>query len=127
MRVFAYLRVSTKEQLDQGGFDRQHATIKTFCDARGFEIARTFKDQQSGGTEFENRSGLQELLALAGNDSAVGVSVVVVEDSTRIARDLVVQELFLAECRRRGIKVYIAGSGEEIANDGGDPGRVLIR
>ena len=35
MKVFAYLRVSTKEQLDGGGFERQLETIKVLCAARG--------------------------------------------------------------------------------------------
>jgi len=127
MKVFVYLRVSTKEQLDGGGFDRQHAAAKALCASRGWTISRVFKDQQSGGTEFENRAGLHEILSLAGEKNALGIDTVVVEDATRIARDLMVQEIFLAECRKRGIKIYAADSGNELVMDGGDPGRVMIR
>jgi DNA invertase Pin-like site-specific DNA recombinase len=127
MRVFAYLRVSTKEQLDGGGFERQSESIKGYCAHLGWMIARTFKDQQSGGTEFDGRSGLHEILSLAGECSALGVDIVVVENASRIARDLMVQEIFLAECRKKGIKVFAADSGEELVLAGADPTRKLIR
>lgn len=127
MKVFAYLRVSTKEQLDGGGFERQEQTIRTLCAARGWTVARLFKDQQSGGTEFEHRSGLHELLSLAGECNALGIDTVVVENATRVARDLMVQEIFLTECRKKGIKIVAADCGEELVMAGADPTRVLIR
>jgi len=127
MKVFAYLRVSTKEQLDGGGFDRQLDTITTLTGARGWPIARVFKDQQSGGTEFDGRAGLQEILSLAGECNALGIDTVVVENASRIARDLIVQELFLTECRKKGIKVYAADTGEELVMADADPSRVLMR
>ncbi len=127
MKVFAYLRVSTKEQLDGGGFERQQNTIKGYCAHLGWTIARTFKDQQSGGTEFDDRGGLHEILALAGGLNAMGIDTVVVENASRIARDLMVQEIFLAECRKRLIKVFSADCGEELVLAGADPTRKLIR
>jgi len=127
MKVFAYLRVSTREQIDGGGFDRQLATILSFTEHRGWDVARTFRDQQSGGTEFDNRGGLRELLSLAGRDSALGVDTIIVENATRIARDLMVQEIFLAECRKLGVKVFAADCGEELVLANADPTRVLIR
>jgi DNA invertase Pin-like site-specific DNA recombinase len=127
MKVFAYLRVSTSAQLDGGGFERQLDTIKVLCAARGWTIARTFRDQQSGCTEFDDRSGLHEILSLAGEGSALGIDTVIVENASRVARDLMVQEIFLCECRKRGIKVYAADCGEELVMDGADPSRVMIR
>jgi DNA invertase Pin-like site-specific DNA recombinase len=127
MKVFAYLRVSTREQIEGGGYDRQLGTIDRFTSVRDWVISRTFKDQQSGGTEFEGRDGLHELLSLAGANTALGIDTIVVENASRIARDLIVQELFLAECRRRGIKVFTADNGEEIVMANADPSRVLMR
>jgi len=39
------------------------------------------------------------------------------------------QEFLLAECRKRGLKVYSADQGQliDMAENGGDPTRVLIR
>lgn len=127
MKVFVYLRVSTKEQLDGGGFERQLDTAKTMCVANGWTVARIFRDQQSGGNEFEHRAGLQEILSLAGECNALGIDTVVVENASRIARDLMVQEIFLSECRKRGIKVYAADCREELVMAGQDPTRVLVR
>jgi len=127
MKVFAYLRVSTVVQLDGGGFERQLDTIKALCAAKGWTIARVFRDQQSGGSEFESRSGLHEILALAGECNALGIDTVVVENATRVARDLMVQEIFLTECRKKGIKIIAADCGEELVMAGADPTRILIR
>jgi len=127
VRVFAYLRVSTAVQLDGGGFERQLDAVKSLCAAKGWTIARVFRDQQSGGTEFEHRAGLHEILALAGECNALGIDTVIVENASRLARDLMVQEIFLCECRKKGIKVYAADCGEELVMANADPGRVMIR
>jgi DNA invertase Pin-like site-specific DNA recombinase len=127
MKVFAYLRVSGEVQADKGGFDRQSTAILSFCATREWNIVRIFKDQQSGGDEFADRAALHEVLDLAGPGSCLGVEAVIVERADRIARDLMVQEIFLRECRKKGIKVYAADSGEELVLDGADPTRVLIR
>jgi DNA invertase Pin-like site-specific DNA recombinase len=57
------------------------------------------------------------------------VEAIVVERLDRLARDLMVSELLLAECRKRGLKVFSADQGAliDMASDGGDPTRVLIR
>jgi len=127
MKVFAYLRVSTKEQLSGGGHDRQLEKIQGFVKEKGWVLLRTLKDQQSGSDEFADRAALHELLSLAGVNAAHGVRAIVVERADRIARDLMVQEIFLRECRNKGIFVYAADSGEELVLDGADPTRVLIR
>lgn len=57
----------------------------------------------------------------------LGVDTIVVERVDRLGRDLIVSELFFAECKRRGIQVFSADSGEELVNAEGDPTRVLIR
>jgi DNA invertase Pin-like site-specific DNA recombinase len=127
MKVFAYLRVSGEVQTDKGGFERQLDTIYKFCEAKGFLAVRRFHDQQSGADEFADRRALHEVLALAGSGSATGIDTIVIERADRIARDLMVQEIFLRECHKKGIKVYAADSGEELVLAGADPTRVLIR
>ncbi len=124
-RVFAYLRVSTAEQLDKGGHKRQIEEIQRFCTTKGFVVVRDFGDQQSGGDKFEARKKLQECLDLCTN--ATNVMTIVVERADRIARDMIEQEVFLRECEKRGVLVYSADSGEELVMADSDPTRKLIR
>lgn len=125
IRVFAYLRVSTAQQLDGDGFDRQLAACQRFVDSKGWSIARSFKEQQSGADDTMDRPKLVEAMSLCGGEA--GYDIIVVERVDRIARDLIVAELFFRECKEKGIKIYSADSGEELVNADGDPTRKLIR
>lgn len=63
-----------------------------------------------------------------GKECAEATPVIVVERMDRLARDLMVQELLLAECRKRRIKVYAADQGLiDLAAEDSDPTRKLIR
>lgn len=124
-RVFAYLRVSTAEQLDNGGLARQRQVVSIFCEQKGWSVLRTFEDQQSGGAKFESRRKLQECLDLCSN--ATGVNIIVVERADRIARDMIEQEVFLRECAKRKVLVYVAETGEELVGADASPDRKLIR
>lgn len=124
-RVFAYLRVSTFEQKDKGGYARQKETVDNFCREQGYHIMRTFGDQQSGATAFENRVQLQECLDLC--TQATGVNIIVVERVDRIARDMIEQEVFLRECAKRKVLVFVAETGEEMVQADSTPDRKLIR
>jgi len=124
-RVFAYIRVSTTEQLDKGGYERQLQSVTKFCEQKGWTIFRVFEDQQSGGAAFESRRKLQECLDLCNN--VTGVTAIVVERADRIARDMIEQEIFFRECAKRKVLVYSADSGEELVEADADPTRKLIR
>lgn len=122
-RIFAYLRVSTAEQLKGGGHERQLETIAKFCDGKDWSIARVFKDQQSGADPVGDRKMLMEMVELAPSFGAV----IVVERIDRVARELMHQEIFLAQCKAKGVLVYAADSGEELVMAEADPTRILIR
>lgn len=125
-RVFAYLRVSGATQIDGGGFERQANTVKAFCDSKGFIVARTFKEQQSGADEYLDRKVMADMVDLC-SQHGHGVCIIVVENATRIARDIMIQELFLRDCLRKKIQVFSAEGGEELTNPSNDPTRTLIR
>lgn len=124
-RVFVYARVSSNEQLSGGGFDRQFEACEEFANSKGWFIARNFREQESGSVEAPNRPLLSEAISLCGG--AMDIDTIIVERADRIARDLIVSELFFRECRAKGIKVYAADCGEELVNAEGDPTRKLIR
>jgi DNA invertase Pin-like site-specific DNA recombinase len=123
-KVLGYYRVSTANQLDGDGFDRQSATVKAFCETKGWGILRDFNEQQSGSVDSKERPKLLEAIELCGPSTT---DIIVVERVDRIGRDLVVCELFFRECKKRGIRVFAADSGEELVNSEGDPTRKLIR
>jgi DNA invertase Pin-like site-specific DNA recombinase len=122
-RVLAYLRVSTAAQTDGDGFPRQKEACKVFAEGRGWNVARYFEEQQSGSDQLFDRPKMQELLALCGEQ----YDTIIVERVDRIARDIVIAELFFRECKARGVQVFSADSGEELVNATGDPTRTLIR
>lgn len=124
-RVLAYLRVSTASQTDGDGFPRQEAECRKFAESKGWFVARALKEQQSGSDQLFDRPVMQELLALC--DGYGQFDTIIVERVDRIARDVVVAELFFRECKKKGVSVYAADSGEELVNATGDPTRTLIR
>jgi DNA invertase Pin-like site-specific DNA recombinase len=125
MNVFIYTRVSSGQQLDGSGLDRQKESCRSFATAKGWGVARVFEESISGSVDQIDRPLLTEAITLC--TPALGVDTIIVERADRIARDLIVSELFFRECRKRGIKVYAADSGEELVMSDVDPTRKLIR
>lgn len=125
LQAVSYLRVSGKGQIEGDGFPRQRESIERFAKATGIEIVGEFRDEGvSGTTEFADREGFRDLLArIAGNC----VRTVIVERADRLARDLIVGELLLAELRKLGVKVITADCGAELTVADDDPTRKLIR
>lgn len=123
-RVFGYLRVSGKGQVDGDGFDRQRETIESFCASKGWTVIRWFEEPAVSGTiEGTDRPAFGEMLGLLGGE----FDTVVVERSDRLARDLIVSELIFASAREVGGKIFAADSGQELVEAGADPTRILIR
>lgn len=124
MKAFPYLRVSGKAQVDGDGPERQHGKICQFCHTHRLELQNPIFEAGVSGTV----DGLDrpELAALF-NRMEPG-DCLVVERMDRLARDLMVQEFFLAKCREKGLKVFTAdGELQDVASNEGDPTRVLIR
>jgi DNA invertase Pin-like site-specific DNA recombinase len=124
-KAFAYLRTSSKTNVgpDKNSERRQLATIRAYAKAAGIEIVGEFSDPGvSGADPIETRPGFSELLdAIEGN----GVRVVLVEDPSRFARDLVTQELGILALVGRGVKV-LTGNGDDLTNTD-DPFKVAMR
>lgn len=125
MKAVAYIRVSGKSQVDGDGPDRQRQAIVEFCATHELNYAADLFEQGVSGTvEGLDRPKFAEALNLA----ASWGHAIIVERMDRLARDLMVQELILRECRERGVKVFATDQGlVDMASEGGDPSRVLIR
>lgn len=127
VKAFVYIRVSSKGQIEGDGPERQRTAINTFRAAHGLEFAGEFFEQGVSGTvEGMDRPAFSEMISYARDRD---IKVIVVERMDRLARDLMVQEFLLAECRRVGISVFSVDQGAlvDMASNGGDPTRILIR
>ena len=125
MRLIGYLRVSGATQVHGDGPDRQQEKILAFGKSFGFsEIEIRLEAGVSGTVDGMDRPTFSEAVeSLSPGDG------IIVERLDRLARDLMVQEIILADCRKRGIKVFAADTGlwQDQADDGGEPSRLLIR
>lgn len=130
--VVGYLRVSGAGQVEGDGLVRQDKSVTDFCKEHGLHLLKSFREEGVTGTlEAMDRPEFAKLVeyadSLRGTGGAVGA--IVVERMDRLARDLMVSEFLLAECRKRGLKVFSVDQGTliDMADDKCDPTRVLIR
>jgi DNA invertase Pin-like site-specific DNA recombinase len=125
VEAVAYLRTSsaTNSGPDKDSEPRQREAIETFAKRVGFALVGEFSDPGvSGADPIAERPGFSKLLdRIEGN----GVQVVIVEDASRFARELMTQELGIIALVRRGVRVLTA-NGDDLT-DGSDPSRKMMR
>src|SRR4051794_13942520 len=81
-----YLRVSTKEQLQNLSMEVQEGRCREWCDRQGYEVAGVFHDDGVSARTVR-RPAFQEMLAfIKAQRGAVGY--VVVHDLSRFARNM---------------------------------------
>ncbi|MGH9739816.1 MAG: recombinase family protein [Candidatus Acidiferrales bacterium] len=119
-RAFAYIRVSSKGQVDGDGFERQSQAIKSYATQHNIRIVKWFREEGVSGTR-EHREALDAMLVELMSD---GVQTVIIEKLDRLSRDLRIQENLIHE--------YFTGRFELLSTcepdlGSNDPTRVLIR
>src|SRR5262245_12850427 len=121
----AYLRTSSAANVgaDKDSDKRQREAIEGFARRAGFTVVEEYNDPAvSGADPIDTRPGFAELLdRIEGN----GVRVVLVEDASRFARELLTQELGLLVLIARGVRVLTA-NGDDLT-DSSDPTRKMMR
>lgn len=120
-RIFAYLRVSTGEQVESGaGLNAQHDACRAWAARSGGELVSEYRDEGvSGAAPLEARKGLLEAL---GELKAGDVLLVAKRD--RLARDPIVLAMIEAAVTRRKARI-VSAAGEGTEGDG--PSDVLMR
>lgn len=124
-KAFGYLRTSGKGQIGNDGFPRQREAIASYAKAHKIQIVQEFSDEAvSGTTDAMDRAGLTDLFVAI---KANGVRLVIVENATRLARDLMISEIILGEFRKIGVRVLSADGGIDLTLGNDDPSGKLIR
>jgi DNA invertase Pin-like site-specific DNA recombinase len=125
MKTFAYLRVSGLSQVDGDGERRQREACAEFARQHNLlPMGTIFEKGVSGTVVSLERPEFFTMLSMCEPGDGI-----IVERLDRLARDLMVQELTLKECRERGVKVFAVDQGQpiDLATNEGDPTRKLMR
>lgn len=124
-KAIAYLRTSSASNVgaDKDSDKRQRAAIEAFAKRAALEITEEFYDQDvSGADPIESRPGFSALLDRIESN---GVRTVVVEDASRFARQLIVQEAGIIALIERGVRV-LTSSGDDLTETS-DPFKIAMR
>jgi len=124
-KAVAYLRTSSAANVgaDRHSEQRQREAIQGFAARTEFEVVGEFYDAAVSGTDpIETRPGF---MALLDRIEANGVRVVIVEDASRFARQLVVQEAGILALVERGVRV-LTSSGDDLTETD-DPYKIAMR
>jgi DNA invertase Pin-like site-specific DNA recombinase len=123
--AIAYLRTSSAANVgaDKDSDKRQRQAIEGFAKHAGYELVGDYFDAAvSGADPIEGRPGFKALLErIVGN----GVNTVIVEDASRFARTLMVQEAGIAMLVGLGVQV-MTSRGDDLT-DSDDEMRVAMR
>jgi DNA invertase Pin-like site-specific DNA recombinase len=121
--ALAYLRTSSASNVGGDSDVRQRVAIEGYAKAQGIELVGEYYDAAvSGADPVEMRAGFAAMLDRIESN---GVRLVIVEDASRFARDLVAQELGVLVMQQRGVKVVTAG-GDNLTETT-DPTRIMMR
>jgi DNA invertase Pin-like site-specific DNA recombinase len=121
-KAFAYLRVSGKGQVEGDGFTRQLEAIKKYAAGNDIHIVKVYREEGVSGTfDWTDRPAFTEMMTTL---LANGTRTVLIEKLDRLARDLMVQEIIVADFKRKGLTI-VSVAEPDLCSD--DPSRVLMR
>ena len=99
MRVLAYVRVSTDEQVDSGaGLDAQRSAISAECERRGWTITETIEDAGWSARNLK-RPGIQTALERLKSGEA---DALVVAKLDRLSRSMLDFTTLMAQAQKQG-------------------------
>jgi len=107
-RCACYLR-SSKDRTDVS-IDAQRRELQALAKTRNLTLVEEFADAVESGKD-ANRPGFQSLIRQINNKSRAW-DVVLMVDTSRLARNQYVAHSFMHECRKRGIEVVFAKTPE---------------
>lgn len=111
IKASAYCRVSGRGQIGGHGFERQLASIKSFCKKSNFKIVSVYEEQVSGTKGEADRP---QFSAMVGEIMSNGHRTIIVESLDRLAREYRIQEQLIIYLASKNIDLIAANTGENI-------------
>ncbi|MDE2808459.1 MAG: recombinase family protein [Gemmatimonadota bacterium] len=121
-RAVAYLRMSTEHQ--EYSTDNQMAVIERYAAENEMEIVGTYSDEARSGLRYENRPGMQQMLADAQSADA-GFDTILVYDISRWGRFQDQDEGAALEFACRKARVQVHYCMDQFVNDGSPMSTVM--
>jgi DNA invertase Pin-like site-specific DNA recombinase len=121
----AYYRTSSAANVgaDKDSLTRQQDAVSSYAKGQRIDVVKTFYDEAvSGGDPIDQRPGFVELLAFIAEHD---VQVVLVENASRFARDLVVQITGHDLLKARGVELIPADAPDFFVDEG--PTATMVR
>ena len=113
LEAVAYLRVSSVNQLEGNGFERQEKAISKYARSK-YSLTNVYKEQGVSGTITDRPALMTMMTDLIVNNRP---KVVLVESADRLGRSLEVSLTILSQCRKHGIQVIAVDSGTDLTDD----------
>ena len=111
MKALGYRRVSPRDQVYGTGLVRQATQIKKFALENAFHLERIFTEKGISGV-VEKRPAFSEMITYA---EAHDIKIIIIEDMSRLARELLLQMQLATFIASKEIDLYSANTGENIS------------
>ena len=122
-KAIAYCRTSSAANVEGDSQERQLAAINGYAGRSCIAIVESVYDAAvSGADHVESRPGFARMLTLL---KSTDIGTVLVEDASRFARDLMVQEQGLLALSTIGV-LLVTSSGDDLT-ESNDPSRIMVR
>lgn len=115
MKALAYYRTSSATNTHGDSLDRQRAAVTAYALANSIEVVGEYYDAAvSGADPIDQRPGFLDMLARIQSN---GVRTILVENASRFARDLIVQETGYAMLVKLGISPVAVDDPDAFTGD----------
>ncbi len=123
VKAVMYLRTSSATNIEGDSEDRQKDAIAKFADSQGYEIVSGAYDQAVKGSDsIHEREGFAQLIQYCVDND---VSVILCENASRFARDVIVQELGYRELKKLNLQLIPVDAPDYFTGD--SPSLNMIR
>jgi len=122
-KAVIYIRTSSATNLEGDSEDRQRDAVAKYADSQGYEIVSGAYDTAVKGSDsIHEREGFSKLIQYCVDNE---VSVILTENASRFARDLVIQEMGFRELKKLSIQLIPVDAPDYFTGD--SPSLNMIR